>query len=679
MNITELARKLNVSPEELRDKLPDLGFSIGRKAIKVDNRVADKIMKAWGEMKRKEKLAKKVKEQKKKTRKTDDEEEEVDDSREVVRLPDVITVRDFASRLDMPVPKLMKELMGNGILASINERLDYDTAAIIAEDLGYAPEAEMQDGAEAEQEDAERIREIIEEEAEKNGEPRPPVIVVMGHVDHGKTKLLDTIRSENVAESEAGGITQHIGAYQVEHNDKKLTFIDTPGHEAFTVMRSRGAKVADLAILVVAADDGVQPQTKEAVDIIRSAELPFVVALNKIDRKEADLDRAKSELSELDLIPEEWSGETVMVPISAKENTNIDQLLDSLLLVSEMNENEIQANPNRRAIGTVIESHVDPGAGPLATVLVQTGTLEVGDDLGIRETNYGRVRAMKNWKGHEAEEAVPSMPVEVLGWKRAPAVGDIMEVPKDVAELDRIKSTDMKAQATEEVASIQKIGQDEEDDEDGKNYLKIIVRADVLGSLEALLGMFDTIQHDEVGVKVVSKGLGNLTEKDILDASASDAIIYGFSVEPNKMAESMARDKDVEIRTYDVIYKLFENVMEELQTLLPSETVIDELGRMKVMANFRKKDNGWIVGGKALEGKLLPGTKMRMRRNDEYIGEGKVTRLQTGQSEAKQIRAGQQCGLEYIGDVKAEPGDVIEVYEEGEESRKLKIEGISKR
>ena len=678
MNITELARRLKVHPNLLRDKLPELGFSIGQRAIKIDNRQAQKITEAWAEMTRKQRLAQKVEIQKSHTDKKQDIEPA---QRKSVSIPAKISVRDFASSLELPVPRVMQELMKNGILASINQQIDFDTASIIAEDLGFAPVQEEK----SKEEDTgglEKIRDRVEKEVDENLLPRAPVVVVMGHVDHGKTKLLDAIRKTNVMESEAGGITQHIGAYQVERNERHITFIDTPGHEAFTVMRSRGAKVADIAILVVAADDGVQPQTKEAIDIIKSAGLPFIVAINKIDRPEANIDKVKGELSELNLVPEDWGGKTIISLISAKQGTNIEGLLDTLILVADMEKERIVANPNHRALGTTIESHVDSGSGPVATVLVQSGTLHVGDTLSVHDTLYGRVRAMQDWKGDAITEAPPSTPAKIIGWKIAPAVGDIMEVPDKSTELKRIKSTDSSFKATEEVASIRHLQSHDETGESsdsGKQVLNLIIRCDVLGSLEAILGMLDKIHHDKVGVKVVQKGLGNITDSDVLSAEAAHAVIIGFNVRPTTTAEQLARGKHVEIRQYQIIYKLFEAIMVDMQKMLPSEQVVIELGTFGVLKNFHKNDKGWIIGGRVKKGSLKPGAKLRLSRNGEYIGEGSIESLQLGKSTMKEAKEGQEIGISYVGKIKPEEGDLLEAYSEESIAQKLKIEGIRQR
>lgn len=678
MNLTELARRINTTPEELRAKLPELGFSIGRRAIKIDNRLAQKVMDAWSEMRRKERLAQKMEAQK--AQAEGDEKVLSEDAIEVA-VPAIITVRDFASRMDLPIPRVMQELMKNGILASLNERIDFDTASIIAEDLGFKAIPESADQNSDDQDQAlDRVREAVEEEKQESLAPRPPVVVVMGHVDHGKTRLLDAIRRTNVMDTEAGGITQHIGAYQVKRKNHLLTFIDTPGHEAFTVMRSRGAKVADIAILVVAVDDGVQPQTKEAINIIKSAGLPFMVALNKIDKAGANIERVKNELSELGLLPEDWGGQTVMVPISAKQNMNIDQLLDMLILIADMEKDRIVANPHRRALGTVIESNVEPGEGISVTGLVQSGTLKVGDHLGVHETQFGRVRAMYDWQGEQVKEAPPSMPVKILGWKMAPSVGDIMEVPENFKDLKKMKATDASNQATEDVAAIKHTDTAEDEEEgEGKKYVNLIIRSDVLGSLEAILGMLDTIKHEDVGVKVVQRGLGNITDTDVLNAEAGHAILIGFNVNMTVTAEDLARDKNVPFRIYNVIYKMFDDVLNDLEVLLPSETILTEAGKLEILANFRKSDKGWIVGGRVLDGKLVSGLKLRVKRGEEYIGEGVIGELQLGRQVVKDAKAGQECGLQYQGKTKLEVGDILEAYSQEKKTRKLVIKGVSKR
>jgi len=678
MNISELARRLNVLPEELREKLPKLGFSIGKHAIKVDDRIANQIMKAWGEMRQQERLQKKMEDQK---RQGEEQQKKTDEhEKKPLVLPAVLTVREFASLLQIPVPRLMQELMHNGIMASINERIDFETASIVAEDLGFlASPKEKEENDQINTNEIDRIAVVIASEQEDLMKERPPVIVVMGHVDHGKTKLLDAIRKTNVVDTEAGGITQHIGAYQVERQGRLLTFIDTPGHEAFTVMRSRGAKVADIAILVVAADDGVQPQTKEVIDIIKGTGIPFVVALNKIDRPEANIDRVKGQLAESKVVSEDWGGTISMVPISAKQQQGIDTLLDTLLLTADIQKTAILANPLRPAIGTIIESHVDVAEGPVATMLVQVGTLHLGDIMGINGAFYGRVRGMRNWMGVQVKEAPPSMPVKIIGFKHAPAMGDILEVSIEMKDLKKFKESP--SRAVQEVASLTPSHTDvsQLNDEVQKRILPIILRTDMLGSLEAILGMFDKIQHPSVGVEIVQKGLGNITDVDVVHAETSGATIYGFNTHPSTSAERLALEKNITIKEFKVIYKLFEDVLDKLQEMLPSELIIEESGKMEVISNFRKTDQGWIVGGRVKVGKIRSGVKIRILRAEKIIGEGEVISTHIGASQVKEIREGQECGLHYKGKVKAETGDLFEFYIEEKKERLLMIEGIRRR
>lgn len=673
MNITEIARRLKIPTEELREKLPQLGLGYGRNAVKVNDRDAQRIIEAWNEMKRRERLTSKRDEQLSRGVAQRAGDKPVADRK--ASLPPVMTVRDFAALIDVPIAAVMRELMKNGILASLNERIDFETASIVSADLGVTAEARVGSAASADEEaGAQRLSEVLSGEKAENLEPRAPIIVVMGHVDHGKTKILDSIRSTHVMEGEAGGITQHIGAYQVERKDRHITFIDTPGHEAFTVMRSRGAKVADIAILVVAADDGVQPQTKEAVDIIKAAGLPYVVALNKIDKEDANPERVKGQLAELNLLPEEWGGKTMIIPVSAKTGQGIDELLDALLLVNEMEQAKIVANPNRKAAGTIIESHIDKGEGPVATALIQAGTLKLGDTIGIRGALFGRVRMMKNWKGENAKEAPPSMPVKILGFKVAPAVGDVIEVPEDEKALAKARKP-VKSAVESTVSSMAKPDASRE----GKKLLNIILRADVLGSLEAVLGMLEKIKHDAVGVEVVAKGLGNVTDADVNKAEATGSVLYAFDVKPTASAETLARDKNVEIASFQVIYKLFEDILSRLQGMLPAEQIITELAKVEVLAVFKKLDKGGVIGGRVLGEKIRTGSRMRILRADQVVGEGEIVKVQVGKSVMKEVSGGSECGIEFTGKSKIEVGDILETYYEESKDRILQIEGIDLR
>lgn len=675
MNISELARRLRVSTEELRSKLPELGFDIGGKAIKIPDRDAGRIMNAWQEYKKRQYLQQKMENQK--AQLLLKEKVKAGDAPRV-SIPQTLTVREFATALNMPVAKVMQELMKAGILASLNERIDFETAMIVAEDLGFIAELEGTIEENIDAHAADRMAEVREEDAKNAAGQalRPPVIVVMGHVDHGKTLILDTIRKTRVIDSEAGGITQHIGAYQITKNDKVLTFIDTPGHEAFTVMRSRGAKVADVAILVIAADDGMRPQTREAIDIIKAAKLPFVVAINKMDKEGANIELVKSQLGELGLTPEEWGGTTICVPVSAKTGDNMDKLLDMVLLVAEMEKENIVAAPDRLAVGTIIESHVDKGQGPVATIIVQTGTLRTHDPLSVRGVMYGRVRALKTFDGKDIKEAPPSTPVVILGFKEAPSVGDILEVPENVDALETLKSQPTKKTGVGQVTVKATAQTDDEVEENGSRVmLNVVVKADVLGSLEAIIGMLEKVDNPYVGIAVVGKGLGNVTDAEVLRADASKAVILAFNVKLTPAAHELARDKNVEVEEYSVIYRLFENTVERLKKLIPSEKIYTDLGTAEVLAVFKKTDKGHIIGAKVKKGKLLSNVTVRVLRDGQVMGEGKIDGLQSGKMTVKDVLAGQDCGLSFVGKTKIEIGDILEAYTEELHARTLSVEG----
>jgi len=661
MNITELARRVRANPDELREKLPQLGFDIGAKAIKVDDRLVGKIIYKWNEMKKLERLQAKY-------RKEEKIKQEAVEKVKEVSLPAAITVRDFATKLGLPVNIVIQELMKNGILASLNQQIDFDTALILAEDLGYNVSQEDTEVAEAKM-TAEEMKELVGDEEDKNLEPRPPVIVVMGHVDHGKTALLDAIRRTHVIEGEAGGITQHIGAYQVERKGRQITCIDTPGHEAFTVMRSRGARVADIAILVVAADDGVQPQTKEVIEIIRAAKLPFVVAVNKIDKPEADVQKTLTQLSEHKIIPEAWGGDAVIAEISAKQNQGIDDLLEMVLLVADLNKDKIRANPNRTAIGTVIESHVDKGEGPVATVLVQSGTLKTNQDLAMGSEMYGRVRAMKNWKGEMVKQAPPGTPVRILGFKVAPSVGDIVRVPEDAKEMKKVK----KQYAMERRGTVSQSSGSDDDSAEGAKKLNVILRADVLGSLEAIVGSLEKMRTPEVRVEIVGRGLGNVTESDILQAEATGALILAFNVHPTKEAEALARDKEVEISEEKVIYHMFDKVKDRLQAMFPAEIIRTDLGQAEVLKVFRADKSGQIVGARISDGYVNVGANVVLYRGEQPIDEGKVLMLQSGKNEVKESKQGSECGVKITCKTTILAGDTMNFFTEERRERKLQL------
>ncbi len=669
MNVTELARRLRVPPNELLAKLPELGFDIGARAIKVDDRVADQIYKKWLENARRERLRDQLVRHANQSQASGIAAPQKD-----ITLPQVLAVRDFAGRLNLPVTRVIQQLMKAGILASQNEQIDFTTASIIAEELGFKAQPETksvsQDVAAIQAEG--RMREILESEDAAKLTPRSPVVVVMGHVDHGKTKTLDAIRATHVMEGESGGITQHIGAYQVEKKGSKITFIDTPGHEAFTIMRSRGAKVADVAVLVVAADDGVQPQTKEVIDIIKAAKLPFVVALNKIDKADADPNRVMGQLAELGVTVEAWGGNVPMAKISAKTGEGIDDLLEVILLIAELEKGKIMANADSLAAGTIIETHVDKGEGPVATVIVQNGTLHKNDWLSINGAAYGRVRALRDWTGKMVNEAAPGMPVKILGLKVGPSIGDILEVPKDHKALTMVKQQVSRG-ATETFTAVRRVNAVSEETVK-KPTLNVVLKTDVLGSLEAILGMLEKVKHDQVAVEVIQKGLGNVNESDIeRAATAPPSVVYGFSVMLPMPVEIAAREKNVEVKMCKVIYDLFDDVVVRLNALLPQELIVTDLGKAEVAGIFRTEPGKMIVGVRVKEGKVATNCKVRVWRNAEPISEGLIESVQSGKSAVKEASAGQECGLTFKGKAKLEMGDILEFYTEESKVQKLEI------
>lgn len=674
MNVSELARQLRTNPKDLMELLPQYGFDIGLRAVKVDDRVANQIIKRWNFIKRdlEEKRRKAAEEKKQK------EKELRREQGQSVVLPALITVRHFAERLQLPVTAVMIELMKNGILANQNQNIDYDTAAIMAEELGFTPKREEGAGAAAATKEQDRST-ALEAALQKATAltPRPPVIVVMGHVDHGKTTLLDTIRHANIAAKESGGITQHMGAYQTIWKDPKtkseraLTFIDTPGHEAFTVMRSRGAKVADIAILVVAADDGVKPQTEEVIQIIHAAKLPFVVAVNKIDKEGADLNRVKTELSERGVQPEDWSGDVPFVEISAKNKINIDKLLDVLLLVTDVNSANIQADAAMPAVGTIIESHVDKHTGPVATVLVQAGTLKKNDPLVVNNEVYGKVRAMRDYRAELIETAGPSTPAQIIGFKVAPEVGDILDISAaGTATAINVKAK-RTAQTGAEKVTITREERESGDEDQKKRTLNLVVKADVLGSLEAIIGSMDKIHHDEVGVQVIGKGLGNISVDDVSKAEAGNGTLIAFHVNASPDADAAIREKNIPFFKYKIIYDLINWVKDELEKMLERETIVKELGILKVMAIFRTDKNSMIVGGRVENGKVAKDTLARVKRSGEIIGTGKISVVKSGKQEMKEVPSGTECGVQFDGKVKIEEGDVLGVYTEESKTRKI--------
>ncbi len=594
-----------------------------------------------------------------------------DSTKSKIEIPSKIVVKDLAVKMDKPVTDVIANLMNNGVMSTLNEWIDFDTAAIIAEDMGFeAVPVDDEDRLAAE------TKTLLDNDSKKELKERPPVVVVMGHVDHGKTKLLDAIRETNVVDSEAGGITQHIGAYQIMEKKRLITFIDTPGHEAFTAMRSRGARVADIAILIVAANDGVKPQTIEAINIIKKSNLPMIVAINKIDLPDANPDKTKQQLAEHDVLVEDWGGKIPVIEISAKQKTNIKELLDLVLLLADINKNRIMADPSREAVGTVIESNIDKGRGPIATVIIQTGTLHINDSITVGGLVGGKVRIMHDHCHKPLVTAVPSQPVEIIGLKRAAKVGDIMTVI-DKKELNRIKKLKDYKPTTPTVHITKK--KVEEEKESGRQKIStklfnIMIKADVLGSLEALIESLNKIKSSEIKVNVVAKGLGNITEADVLRAITSKAKLCAFNVAVTPQAQEVAKGQKYTIYSYKIIYDLINDVIAELENQLAPEIIKTELGQLKVLAVFRTKLPTIIVGGKVIKGKLMGNPMVEVSRNNKLVGRAKVTQLQLDKKDVSEVNSGKECGLKLKSDCLIEIGDRLVANDEEFKKKKLIIE-----
>ncbi len=582
-----------------------------------------------------------------------------------IEIPTSLTVRDLAELIESSPIDVIKQLMANGVMANINQQIDYDTAAIVVEEFGFEaiptvlPEME----AVEEQVEAPRWRQLIDDEDESNLVDRPPVVTILGHVDHGKTTLLDAMREANVAEGEAGGITQHISAYQVTHNDQVITFLDTPGHAAFTAMRARGAQGADIAVLVVAADDGVMPQTREALAHARAARVPIVVALNKIDRPNANPDKVLKELADIGLVPDDWDGDTMVVPVSAKQKTGLEDLLEAIVLVADAA--EIKANPEGSVLGTVIEGELDKAKGVVATLLVQNGTLHVGDPV-LAGTASGRVRAMFDFRGMPIEDATPSSPVSVLGLSDVPMAGElfnVMESERQARALaEKRKLGEQKTDEQPRTVSLDQIfdafkaGQTQE--------LRLIVKADVQGSLEPIISSLEELSAGDIKVNVLHSATGNIGESDVMLATASDAIIIGFNVSADQAARMVADTERVDIRIYDIIYRLTEDIEKALKGMLEPETKEVELGRAEVRAVFRIPKVGKIAGCMVFQGELRRNANARVLREGEVIADGPISSLKHEKDDVREIREGFECGVGLRDFEGFETGDIILCYKE---------------
>lgn len=592
--------------------------------------------------KSKKKLSKKEEKARKKRTILETKEPEIErkePKKPTVFIPPVLTIREFSSKLNLPVTEVIKILMKNGIFKTINENIDWETAAIIADELGFEVKLEEVHPKEEKKEKVEREGELV---------PRPPVVTVMGHIDHGKTKLLDTIRQTDIVSKEAGGITQHIGAYQVEYKKRKITFIDTPGHEAFTAMRAHGANITDIVILVVAADEGVMPQTIEAYEHAKAASVPIIVAINKIDLPNANIPRVLKQLSDLGLVCEEMGGKTICQPISALENKNIDRLLEMILLLADLK--NLRANPHRSASGVVIESHLDEKLGPVASLLIQDGTLSEGDFIVCGET-WGRVRLIEDEHKQRLKRAGPSQPVLIAGLKNLPSFGQAFQVVPDEKTAYLVLADLKKAKKREETKEFKK--------GEGKE-LPIILKADVLGSLRAILDSLERLKEE--GLKIILKGVGNISESDIMLASASKASIFAFRVKISQAIQKLAEEKGVKISHYEVIYDLLKDLEETFSGLKKPEAVLKEVGWGKVLRIFRSEKSEKIIGLGLKEGRIEKGLKVKIKRQGELIGEGKIISLQIEKEPVDFVEGKKQCGIGLEIPLDLEEGDRVEFY-----------------
>lgn len=642
LNLSDIAKELNISNQELREKAQAAGFKLKASVRKIDERTAARMTKAVKAQLEKEAEEEKPEVAPKKIKK--------------VKIPESIAVKEFSKKLDLEAVDVIKQLMKNGVMANINEEIDFDTAVIVASDFGIKVEKEK---AEALKEIG--VRKKLKEEFAKKKlklKVRPPVVVVIGHVDHGKSTLLEGIQEISITAKEFGGITQHIGAYQVKHKGKPITFLDTPGHEAFCAMRERGAKVTDIAVLVVAAEDGVKPQTVEAIRHAKKYDIPIVVAINKIDKPEADVQMVKKQLADEKVLTEDWGGDVVCVGVSAKQKKNLDKLLDSLLLVTEME--ELKAEFDASALGTVIEAHMDHERGPVATVLIQNGTLKVGEAVTCGNT-FGIIKHLEDSLGKEIKKAEPSTPVRVLGLDSVPEVGDVLSVEES------------KEQAKAKIAKLKKfVPRVLTREIKGRKLLNLIVKTDVSGSLDAVLGALITLETPKVAPRIIHFEVGKITESDIIRAVSSNATILGFNVEISPVAKRLAEDEKVNYKTYKVIYELIDEVKKMLNKMIEPEIKRIKLGKLEVLAVFRTEKKRVVLGGKVTSGKLEKDVLCDVIRNEKKIGQGKLVNLQINKVNVQEVKQGKECGIEFEGEVKIKEGDVIEAWRE----EKVKGSGI---
>jgi translation initiation factor IF-2 len=578
-----------------------------------------------------------------------------------IEIPGSIVIRDLAQKINKSPIELIKKLMSNGVMATINQSVDFDTAAIVVAEYGFEATPEVVEEVQVETGEVPLWRRMIAGEDESKLKSRPPVVTILGHVDHGKTSLLDAIRQTDVAAGEAGGITQHIGAYQVEKKGRLITFLDTPGHAAFTQMRARGAQGADIVVLVVAADDGVMPQTREAIAHAKAARVPIMVALNKIDKANANPDLVKQQLADQELVPDEWGGNTMVIPVSAKQKQGIDDLLEGILLVAD--NTEIKANPSGKVIGTVIEAEVDKTKGVIATLLVQNGTLEFGDTV-VAGTTHGKLKALSDFKGKPVKKAGPSTPVSVMGLSDVPSAGDIFEVVASEKEArvivgERVDAAKSQAQSKKKVSledlfATVKAGEAQE--------LNLIVKADVQGSLDPIVSELNKLGEGEIGIKILYSETGNIGENDIMLASASNAIVIGFNVQADISARRVAEKEGVDIRLYEIIYRMTEDIEKALKGMLAPVVKEKVLGRAQVLQVFSASKFGKVAGCKVIDGELRRNAKARLFRGPDVVYEGDMGSLRHEKDDVKEVKQGYECGVGFKNFSDIQAGDQLVCY-----------------
>jgi translation initiation factor IF-2 len=640
MDLSTLSKQLNIPVNQLRMKIRTAGFFVSPRANKIDNQLAKQILNSLSQTR---------------------PEEQVKSVNKEVILPRVLTVKELAAKLGLDITTVMKKMIQNGVMATINEEIDFDTAAIVATDLGF----NVSETAEATSRlSLGFVTDTIKKEMQESPDSfvsRPPIVAVMGHVDHGKTTLLDTIRKTKVVDQEAGHITQHVGAYQVTRNNKLVTFLDTPGHEAFAAMRARGANVTDIIVLVVSADDGVKPQTIEVINRAKLTETPLIVAINKVDKPDANVERVKKELGDYGVLIEEWGGTVPVAKISALTGQGVDELLDLILLQAEVL--DLKANPSGSVLGTVIESHVSRTLGSVATVLVQNGTLNLSDIVAVGKA-FGKIRSMVDGKNVKVKFAGPSTAVQISGLSDLPNVGDILKTYKSLDEAKELASSAIRSERAKKIASLGRLNFTDKD-------LKIIMKVDVLGSLEAINEALNKLKTSEVKLNILEEAAGEINENDIMRAASANAVIIGFHTRISPQAAKLATAKKVTVQLYDIIYELIEDLTKQVVDLLTPEILRTELGRAKILAIFRTEKEKMIIGGNVAEGKIKDNARFEIKRGEQIVGTGNFTELQQSKVKTKEVLRGTEFGASVKVSENVQEGDVLVVFEESVRKKTL--------